>query len=88
MNFLEFKSYYQIKEHHLDTFGHVNNATYLQLFEQARWDIITEHGYSLEEIHKMKQGPVVLEVNVKFLKELRNRENITIVSQGREFSGK
>ena len=27
-----------IKETYLDTFGHVNNATYLTLFEEARWD--------------------------------------------------
>ena len=33
-----------ILEHHLDTFGHVNNAMYLQLFETARWQWITDGG--------------------------------------------
>jgi thioesterase III len=26
-----------IREEHLDTFGHVNNARYLEIFGQARW---------------------------------------------------
>ena len=30
-----------ILEQHLDTFGHVNNAAYLVLYEEARWDFIT-----------------------------------------------
>ena len=68
----------QIKEHHLDTFGHVNNAIYLQLFEEARWQIITERGYGMAEIMKLRQGPVVLEIQIKFIKELKLREVIQI----------
>ena len=70
-----------IKEHHLDTFGHVNNATYLELFEEARWDFVTARGFGLDYIHKMGRGPVVLEFNIKFIKELRLRQWITIESQ-------
>ena len=39
-----------IKEMDLDTFGHVNNARYLTLFEDARWDLITKNGYGLKKI--------------------------------------
>jgi Acyl-ACP thioesterase len=39
-----------IRGHHLDTFGHVNNAKYLQILEEARWDVITRNGYSLDEV--------------------------------------
>ncbi len=39
-----------IHEGHLDSFGHVNNATYLNLFEEARWDWITARGYGLKEM--------------------------------------
>lgn len=67
-----------IKEHHLDTFGHVNNATYLQLFEEARWELITERGFGMAEIMKRRQGPVVLEIQIKFIRELRLREKIQI----------
>ncbi len=50
---MEFKTFVydtQIKEHHLDSFGHVNNATYLSLYEEARWESITENGYGLKEV--------------------------------------
>jgi thioesterase III len=67
-----------IQEQHLDTFGHVNNAVYLQLFEQARWDLITKNGYGLADVHRLKIGPTILEVHVRFSRELRNRQTITI----------
>ena len=76
-------SYYPliIRENHLDTFGHVNNATYLQLFEEARWEFITARGYGLEMIQNSGLGSIVLEFNLKFLKELRLRQKIVIESQ-------
>lgn len=67
-----------VHEAHLDTFGHVNNATYLQLFEQARWDWITRGGYGLEQIHETKQGPVVLDCSVQFRREVTNRQPVII----------
>lgn len=69
-----------VLEQYLDVFGHVNNAAYLVLFEQARWDILTKNGYGLETIGQEKKGPVVLDVSLRFKKELKNRERMTIVS--------
>ena len=77
-----------IKESHLDTFGHVNNATYLQLYEEARWEFITDNGYGLSKIKSTGLGPVILEINIRFMKELRLREQIVIHSQTTEYSGK
>ncbi len=77
-----------IREMHLDTFGHMNNAMYLQLFEQARWDLITQNGYDLNKIHQAKQGPVILDVYLKFAKELKLREEITITTELLEYKGK
>ena len=70
-----------IKEHHLDTFSHVNNATYLELLEEARWEFLSSQGYGLKAIHELGMGPVVLECNIKFIKELRLRQTIVIESQ-------
>jgi len=77
-----------IKEYHLDTFGHVNNAVYLQLYEEARWQFITDNGYGLSKIKSTGLGPVILEINIRFMKELRLREKIVIHSQTTEYSGK
>ncbi len=67
-----------IREHHLDTFGHVNNAVYLMLYEEARWEYITQAGYGLEKVHAEKIGPVAIDALVKYKKELVLREKITI----------
>ncbi len=68
----------EILERHLDTFGHVNNAKYLEIFEEARWDLITANGYGLDEIKVSNQGPIILGVTAKFKRELRLREKISI----------
>lgn len=73
----------QILEQHLDTFGHVNNAVYLQLYEEARWDFITKNGLGLKQILESQIGPVLLDCQLTFKAELNNRELIKIVSQAR-----
>jgi acyl-CoA thioester hydrolase len=67
-----------ISESHLDSFGHLNNARYLELFEQARWDLITERGFGIEVIRRTGTGPTILEVTIKFLRELAPRETVVI----------
>jgi acyl-CoA thioester hydrolase len=78
----------QIQEQHLDTFGHVNNAVYLQLFEQARWALITSNGYGLDEVHRRKIGPTILEIHIRFSRELKNRQTITIKTWLESYQGK
>jgi acyl-CoA thioester hydrolase len=77
-----------ILEKHLDTFGHVNNASYLEILEEARWDLITRNGYGLEEVHRSRIGPVVLDVHLRFVRELQNRQEVTIRSWLESYSGK
>ncbi len=67
-----------ISESHLDSFGHMNNARYLELFEQARWDLIVGRGFGLETIKRTRTGPTILEVEMKFLRELAPRETVVI----------
>ncbi len=70
-----------VREAHLDTFGHVNNAEYLKLYEEARWEIITAGGYGMKEIKERGIGPVLLEVTLKFKKELKLRQRIRIETE-------
>ena len=76
-----------IQENHLDTFGHVNNATYLQIFEQARWDMITGRGYGMDKIHSSRLGPVILEAHVKYRREIKNRTLIVVRSDLVSYEG-
>lgn len=81
MKFETHKYALTIREHHLDTFGHMNNATYLQILEEARWEFITHRGFGLKEIQAKGQGPVILEINMKFLKEVKLRQKVMIESE-------
>lgn len=78
----------KIRESHLDTFGHVNNAVYLQILEEARWDILNSNNYGLDVIKKTGLGPVIVEVNLQFKKELRVLEKVIIRSQLKSYEGK
>lgn len=73
-----------IQEFHLDSFGHVNNAVYVELYEEARWDFITVNGFGLDYIQKHQIGPVILDLQVRFKRELKNREKIKITSRTKE----
>lgn len=70
-----------ILEGHLDTFGHVNNAAYLTILEEARWELLTTQNYGLKKIQETKLGPTILELKLSFLKELRLRDTIIIETQ-------
>jgi YbgC/YbaW family acyl-CoA thioester hydrolase len=70
-----------ILESHLDSFGHVNNAAYLTLFEQVRWEWIGGQGVGLEYVQKNQIGPVILELNLEFKKELLCREIVKVESR-------
>lgn len=70
-----------IKESYLDTFGHVNNATYLVLFEEARWDLLNQNNFGLKKIQETGLGPTILRIKLDFLKELRLHEKIIIETQ-------
>lgn len=65
----------------MDTFSHVNNATYLEILEEARWEFLNEQGFDLKTIHELSVGPIVLECHIQFLKELRLRQPIVVESQ-------
>jgi YbgC/YbaW family acyl-CoA thioester hydrolase len=73
-----------IREMHLDSFGHVNNAAYVMLYEEARWEFITKNGFGLDYVLKHQVGPVILDLSVRFKRELKNRELIKIVSKTAE----
>lgn len=83
-----FESEITVLEKNLDSFGHVNNAVYMEFYEQARWQFITENGYGLPQVQKLKKGPVILESNIKFKKEIKLRETFKVRSQMVENRGK
>ncbi len=70
-----------IHETNLDVFGHMNNAAYLRLFEEARWELMASNNYGLQVIKASGLGPTILEITIKFLRELNARNQVRIESE-------
>jgi YbgC/YbaW family acyl-CoA thioester hydrolase len=56
-----------VRTYELDSFGHVNNATYLQYFEVARCDWLKHAGLPFPEIQRAGIQIVIADATVKFL---------------------
>lgn len=54
----------------VDVMGHLNNAAYLAIFEAARWAVLTETGVRWEELTRLGVGPVILDVALRFRREV------------------
>jgi acyl-CoA thioester hydrolase len=77
-----------VRETQLDAFGHMNHARYLEVFEDARWDLINRAGYGLERIEATGLGPVILEVRVRYRRELRAGQKIRVRTRCVGYAGK
>lgn len=88
MHATKFISRHIIKETYLDTFGHMNNARYLSLFEDARWDLVTQRGFGIKTMQELGLGPTILEINLRFLRELRVRDEVDIETEVISYKGK
>ena len=54
-----------IRNYHVDYFGHVNHARFLELLEEARWCYLEENGL-IEPIHQFKAFHVVAGVVIDY----------------------
>ncbi|WP_420812757.1 thioesterase family protein [Leptospira kmetyi] len=41
----------------MDSFGHLTNIKYIQIFEDARWQMLTDHGYGFEIMPNVRPDP-------------------------------
>jgi YbgC/YbaW family acyl-CoA thioester hydrolase len=57
-----------VRGYELDSYGHVNNAVYLQYLEQARWDLMKELGV-LNFFRENGLMVVVIETNIRYMRE-------------------
>jgi acyl-CoA thioester hydrolase len=76
-----FEYFVTIRELMLDSFGHVNNAVYAELYEEARWEFIDKNNFGLKRIQELQVGPVILDMKIRFKRELLLRENVRITSR-------
>jgi YbgC/YbaW family acyl-CoA thioester hydrolase len=68
-----------VRGYELDSFGHVNNAVYLNYCEQARWEILR----ALDLFDFFRQGNVILvvtEADIRYMKEARVFDKLVITT--------
>lgn len=70
----------------LDSFGHVNNAVYLQYAETAVWHFFRKSGH-LDKLFERGLFPVIMESTQRYIHELRLFDEVRIESEFRTSGG-
>lgn len=70
----------KVRAYQCDSYGHVNNARYLEFFEEARWQLISS--IELDDYLKDNQlGMVVVSIFVNYKRPAVPNDNLQIVAQ-------
>ena len=74
--------YYRLtaRGYELDSYGHVNNAVYLNYAEQARWELFRELGL-LDQLIADQTKVVIVENHVKYIRQVKLFDEITVETQ-------
>lgn len=67
----------RVRGYHLDLYGHVNNARYLEFLEEGRWNFLEEVG-ELERISQSQVGMVVVNININYRYAARMNERLLV----------
>ena len=70
----------QARGNELDSYGHVNNAVYLNYNEQARWEIFRQLGL-LDAIIASGKKIVIVENQIKYIRQVRLFDEIIVETQ-------
>ena len=71
----------------VDSFGHVNNAVYLQYCERARNDYMLQVGLKFSDFEEWKAGPVLYRAELDFRRPARVDDELNVTGVI-EYSGK
>ena len=82
---MSFQTQIEIRGYHCDAYGHVNNARYLELFEEARWRSL-EDSKVLAEVERLKYLFYIVHLEMSFKKAVDVLSKITIVTAVHEIS--
>ncbi len=69
---------YKVRNYHVDSYGHVNNAAYLLFLEDARTDFFSYFGFPLSLLAKNNVYVFITEINIKYIKPLHLDDVITV----------
>ncbi|CAO1663666.1 Thioesterase III [Halomonas sp. NYA30] len=70
----------RVRGFHLDGYGHVNNARYLEFMEEGRWDFFDQHPAMIKELHQAKRAFVVVNLNIDYLAAASHGDDLEIIT--------
>jgi len=73
------KSFLSVRGYELDSYGHVNNAVYLQYYEHARWEMMKNLDF-LDQLKELGLSVVVVESLVRYMRETKMFDELMIES--------
>ena len=70
---------FNIRTFHTDAFGHVNNARYLELLEEARWQFADS--IKLVELLRQQQlGFIIMDLRIRFREPVQEGDSIDVAT--------
>ncbi|KUL50008.1 thioesterase [Streptomyces sp. NRRL F-4489] len=67
-----------VRGYETDTQGHLNQSVYLQYAEHARWSALHAAGLPQTRLVAQGIGPVTLETTIRYLRELRAGDEVSV----------
>lgn len=56
----------RVRGYHLDGYGHVNHARYLEFLEEGRWDYFDHHAVLMDQLRQEHIAFVVVNLNIDY----------------------
>lgn len=70
----------RVRGFHLDGYGHVNNARYLEFMEEGRWDFFDQHPQMIKELQQAGRAFVVVNLNIDYLAAARHGDDLEVMT--------
>ncbi|TVP45748.1 MAG: acyl-CoA thioesterase [Halomonas sp.] len=70
----------RVRGYHLDGYGHVNNARYLEFMEEGRWDFFDQHPALIKQLHQAGRAFVVVNLNIDYLAAALQGDDLTVMT--------
>jgi len=67
----------RVRGYELDSYGHLNNAVYINYTEQARWEIMQKEGL-LDSFLSRNLLLVVTDTNIRYMRELKIFDQVKV----------
>ena len=68
----------QVQSTHVDVFGHVNHARYLEFMEWARFAWSAHYGFPIEQMVAEGWGPAIVKAEIRWRRECKMGDTLTV----------